>query len=61
MLQMAVVHIEFLNTAFGTAPLSANDWLLCIAMASTVLWYSEARKLVIRFTRSTTINPERKS
>lgn len=61
MLQVAVVHIGFLNIAFGTSPLSADQWLLCIAMASTVLWYSEARKLVIRFTRSTTLNPERKS
>ena len=61
MLQVAVVHIGFLNTAFGTAPLSATDWLLCIAMASTVLWYSETRKRVIRFTRPTTLNPERKS
>jgi magnesium-transporting ATPase (P-type) len=60
-LQVAVVHIGFLNTAFSTAPLSVDQWLLCIAMASTVLWYSEARKLVIRFTRSTTLNPKRKS
>ena len=43
-LQIAVVHIGFLNLAFGTAPLSAEQWLLCIAMASGVLWVSEVRK-----------------
>ena len=45
-LQVAVVSVPFLNTAFGTAPLTAADWLLCIAMGSAVLWYSEIRKMV---------------
>ena len=43
-LQIAVVHVGFLNLAFGTAPLSAEQWLLCIGMASGVLWVSEVRK-----------------
>ncbi|MBC7956415.1 MAG: cation-transporting P-type ATPase, partial [Cytophagales bacterium] len=47
-LQIAVVHLSFLNLAFGTVPLTLEEWLLCTAMASGVLWYSEARKLVIR-------------
>ncbi|MET0543463.1 MAG: cation-translocating P-type ATPase [Variovorax sp.] len=51
-LQVAVVHLGFLNLAFGTAPLALDQWLLCIAMASFVLWYSEARKLVMRFSGS---------
>ena len=38
----------FLNLAFGTAPLAFDQWLLCVAMASVVLWYSELRKLVSR-------------
>ena len=50
-LQVAVVHLVFLNLAFGTAPLSPDQWLLCAAMASVVLWYSELRKLVIRWRR----------
>lgn len=47
-LQVAVVHIGFLNRAFGTAPLSLEQWGVCIAMASGVLWFSELRKWVIR-------------
>ena len=50
-LQVAVVHLGFLNLAFGTAPLSLEQWLLCVAMASVVLWYSELRKLVVRLVR----------
>jgi magnesium-transporting ATPase (P-type) len=48
LLQVAVVHLPFLNRPFGTTPLSAGDWLLCTAMASTVLWANELRKLVTR-------------
>jgi magnesium-transporting ATPase (P-type)/copper chaperone CopZ len=48
LLQMAVVNFAFLNLAFGTAPLTVHQWLLCAAMASVVLWCSELRKLVIR-------------
>jgi len=47
-LQVAVVHLAFLNQAFGTAPLSLAQWGVCIAMASGVLWFSELRKWVIR-------------
>ena len=48
LLQVAVVNLEFLNLAFGTVPLAFDQWLVCIAMASVVLWYSELRKLVGR-------------
>ena len=48
LLQVAVVHLGFLNLAFGTVPLEFSQWLLCAAMASVVLWYSELRKLVSR-------------
>ncbi len=47
-LQVAVVHLPFLNLAFGTVPLSAGQWCVCVAMASGVLWFSEARKLLRR-------------
>ena len=47
-LQLAVVHLAFLNDAFGTTPLSATDWLVCIALASAVLWANEAKKLLDR-------------
>ena len=47
-LQVAVVHLPVLNDAFGTTPLSATDWLICIGLASAVLWAAEAKKLVGR-------------
>lgn len=47
-LQVAVVHVGFLNLAFGTVPLALEQWLLCAAMASGVLWFSEGRKLAGR-------------
>ena len=57
-LQVAVVHLPFLNLAFGTVPLSAGQWGVCVAMASGVLWFSEARKLVRRrWTRQATAPP----
>ena len=48
LLQVAVVNLEFMNLAFGTVPLAFDQWLLCAAMASVVLWYSELRKLASR-------------
>ena len=48
LLQVAVVNLDFLNLAFGTGPLEFSQWLLCAAMASVVLWFSELRKLVNR-------------
>ncbi len=47
-LQVAVVHMPFLNLAFGTVPLTAGQWGVCVAMASGVLWFSEGRKLLHR-------------
>ena len=51
-LQVAVVHLPVLNTAFGTTPLTGHQWLICAALASTVLWVSELHKLSIRATRA---------
>ena len=47
-LQVAVVHVPFLATAFGTSPLRVDQWLVCVLVASVVLWVSEARKLIAR-------------
>ena len=47
-LQIAVVHISFLQTAFGTTTLDAAHWAVAVAMASTVLWFDELRKLFLR-------------
>ena len=40
LLQIAVVNVGFLNLAFGTVPLSAGQWAVCLLMASTVLWFA---------------------
>jgi Ca2+-transporting ATPase len=48
LLQVAVVYVPFLNDAFDTSRLGAADWLLCTAMASSVLWADELRKLARR-------------
>ena len=47
LLQVAVVHVELLNQAFGTMPLTGAQWLICLAMASTVLWFGELRKALL--------------
>lgn len=52
LLQVAVVNVGFLNIAFGTVPLTLEQWLLCAAMGSLVLWTSELRKLVWRLLTS---------
>jgi potassium/sodium efflux P-type ATPase len=51
-LQVAVVHLPFLNLAFGTVPLTLTQWLVCAAMGSSVLWFSELRKLARRAMQS---------
>jgi Ca2+-transporting ATPase len=47
-LQVVVIYTPFLQPAFGTVPLSASDWVICIAIGSTVLWLMELKKLVLR-------------
>ncbi len=47
-LQVAVVHVPFLQRAFQTAPLGPRDWVVAVAVASSVLWAMEAKKLVAR-------------
>ena len=50
-LQVLVVHAPFLQRAFGTSGLTLRDWGFCVAVASTVLWVSEAVKLLPRTRR----------
>ncbi|HEX6721968.1 MAG TPA: HAD-IC family P-type ATPase [Burkholderiaceae bacterium] len=49
LLQVAVIHVGWLNVAFGTVPLTIGQWAGCAAMASTVLWATELRKVVLRW------------
>ncbi len=48
LLQIAVIYLPFLQTPFNTVPLSAQDWLLCILVGSTVMWLRELVKVFQR-------------
>lgn len=48
LLQVAVVEVGVLNLAFGTVPMPAAQWGLCLGIASGVLWFGELRKSVRR-------------
>ena len=50
-LQVAVVYINVLQQAFDTVGLAAGDWLVSIAVASSVLWFRELQKLWTRAKR----------
>ena len=47
-LQLFVIYVPFLNTAFGTTPLPPMAWLECIGLAFFVLLASEIRKIFLR-------------
>jgi len=47
-LQVVVLYTPFLQQAFSTVPLSGSDWLLCTAVASSVVWLREVEKFVYR-------------
>src|SRR5687767_15559067 len=49
LLQVVVVYTPFLQQAFSTTDLSFNDWLLCAAVASSVLWLRELTKVLFRW------------
>jgi len=48
LLQVMVIYIPFLQQAFSTVSMSPGDWLLCITVASSVLWLRELSKIFIR-------------
>jgi P-type Ca2+ transporter type 2C len=48
LLQVAVVHLDVLNRAFETTPLSISQWATCWGLAATVLLANELRKLFAR-------------
>ncbi len=48
LLQLAVVELPLLQTAFGTASLDVWHWAICLGMASVVLWAEELRKVLLR-------------
>jgi Ca2+-transporting ATPase len=51
LLQIAVVYIPLLQTAFKTVPLQITDWLFCLVVSSMVLWGRELTKLAMRLAK----------
>ena len=51
LLHVAVIYMPFVQEAFSAVSLSAGDWLLCAAVASSVLWLRELNKLLARSAR----------
>jgi Ca2+-transporting ATPase len=51
LMQVAVVHVSFLQTAFSTTALSLENWLTCAAVASSVIWAREIFKFFVRAIR----------
>jgi Ca2+-transporting ATPase len=51
-LQAMVVYTPFLRAMFGVEELSMRDWLVCGAVASTVLWAAEVSKVFRRWRHS---------
>ena len=47
-LQVLVVHAPIMNAAFSTVALSGRDWIVCLAVGSSVLWADELRKVAAR-------------
>ena len=47
-LQVAVVYVPVLQSAFGTVALGAGDWLQAVAVSSCVVWLREIGKLFAR-------------
>ena len=47
-LQLAVTHLGPFQRLFSTTSISTAQWLVCIAVASSVVWVDELRKLILR-------------
>ena len=47
-LQLVVIYVPFLNSAFGTTPLGPWAWVECVCLAAVVLIASEIYKAIMR-------------
>ncbi len=47
-LQFLVVYLPPIQRGFGTVALTGGDWLLCLGVASSVVWLRELNKLITR-------------
>lgn len=53
-LQIGVTHVGFMQDLFDTTSISVAQWLVAIAVASSVLWLEELRKFFVRRTSPNT-------
>ena len=47
-LQIAIIYVPFMNTIFGTAPISINYWLIAILMGMAILIIVEIEKAITK-------------
>ena len=47
-LQVGVTHVGFMQSLFDTTSISITQWLVCAAVASSVLVVEEVRKFIVR-------------
>jgi Ca2+-transporting ATPase len=48
LLQIAVTHVRFMQSLFNTTSITPGQWMVCVAVASSVLWVEEIRKVIVR-------------
>jgi len=48
LLQIAVTHVGFMQSLFNTQDITPGQWMVCVAVASSVLWVEEIRKVIVR-------------
>jgi Ca2+-transporting ATPase len=48
LLHIAAVYVPFMQQAFSTTALTLSDWIVCVGVASSVLWLRELSKAVTR-------------
>jgi magnesium-transporting ATPase (P-type) len=44
-LQAAAMHVDAVQTIFGTAEFTGWDWVLAVLVSSTLIWFDEVRKV----------------
>jgi Ca2+-transporting ATPase len=48
LLHIAAVYVPFRQQAYSTTALTLSDWIVCVGVASSVLWLRELSKAVTR-------------
>jgi len=59
LLHLLALYVPLLQRAFDTVGLGVRDWTVCVAVASSILWLSELRRLVTRRADSNRANAAR--